>query len=85
MKKSQIAFDRYKSVIIADKSRALPRDVLALVEREVAVLLSHYFDVKTVSAQLDYDKDGNLWLTVESAVLGIKPCSPRTLPSLTKS
>ena len=82
MNKAEKALARYKSVIIADKSRALPKSILSVLERELRALFCNYFEVKSVSADLDYDADGNLWLTVESAVGGIKQSSPHTLPVL---
>jgi len=82
MKPAAKAFARYKSVILADKSRALPKSVLPLLEKELRAVISGYFEVKTVCADLDYDRDGNLWLTVESAVDGLKGAKPHSLPVL---
>lgn len=68
MKKDEELYKRLKTCIVKDKGGAMPQAALDLLKQDLNALLSQYFDLASLSADLDYDPDGELWLIIDGRV-----------------
>lgn len=73
MKDNFAVYERLRGVIIADKGGSLPRHVLDVLRKDLTNLLGEYFVLRSVAADLDYDKEGRLWLNIDCRVDGVRP------------
>lgn len=70
---SDIVAERLKNVIILDRSGAIPSRLYGILEKDILSALDNYFDIQDLNIEIQYDSEGEPFVSIVGLIGGFKP------------